>query len=242
MNDRDIRRYTMFERVEIFGQKNAADFLPDSPGAARFAAITQIIHDVDSAKAVQQLGGATAKDAVLDALRENLHKVVRTARAIAQDDAGFADNVHMPPRSSQAALLTAVDATLLHLDTAGVTAKLVAHGLPADFVQHLTADRVAAVNARGEMKGTNHAGVVSTAAIDRLMRAGMKQVKYLDAIVRITYTRASDQRRAWESARTIERPARRKKKPGDSPTAAVTPSVPTATPATPAVTPSTPAA
>ena len=234
MNERDIRRYTMFERVEIFGKENAADFLPGSSGGAHFTAMTQILHDIDSAKAVQQLGGATAKDAMLDDLRENLHKVVSTARAIAQDDAGFADNFHMPRRGSQTALLTAVDATLLQLDTPGVTAKLVAHGLPADFVEHLTADRVAVVNARGEMKGIDHAGVVSTAAIDRLMRAGMKQVKYLDAIVRITYTRASDQRRAWESARTIERPARRKKKPGDSPTAAMTPATPAAAPVAPA--------
>ena len=130
----------------------------------------------------------------------------------------------MPPQRSQTALLTAVDATLLHLDTPGVTAQLVAHGLPADFVKHLAADRLEVVNARDEMKGTDHAGVVSTAAIDRLMRTGTKEVKYLDAIVRNTYARTSDQLRAWESASSVERRARRKKKPDDSPTAAVTPS------------------
>ena len=111
-----------------------------------------------------------------------------------------------------------------------VAATLVAHGLPADFVQRLAAERQAVVNARDEMKAVDHAGVVSTAAIDRLMRAGMKEVKYLDAIVHITYARTADQRRAWESARTIERPKRRKKKPGDSPTptAAVSPTAPAA--------------
>ena len=226
MNDRDSRRYTMFERVQTFGQENAADFLPDSPGGARFAAITQILHDIDSAKAVQQLGGATAKEAVIETLRESLRKVVRTARAVAQDDAGFADNFHMPRQGSQAALLTAVDATLLQLGTPGVVAPFVTHGLPADFVQHLAADRLAAANARGEVKGTDHGGVISTAAIDRLMRAGMKEVKYLDAIVHNAYAPPADQLRAWEIARTVERAARRKKKPGESPTAAATPSAP----------------
>ena len=78
MNDRDSRRYAMFEYVQTFGKEDAADFVPDSPGGMRFAAMTPILHDVDSAKAVQQLGGATAKDVVLDDLRENLRNVVRT--------------------------------------------------------------------------------------------------------------------------------------------------------------------
>ena len=56
-------------------------------------------------------------------------------------------------------------------------------------------------------------GVESTAAIGRLVKAGMKEVNYLDAIVRNKYTRNADKIRAWESASHIERAPQREEKP-----------------------------
>ena len=56
-------------------------------------------------------------------------------------------------------------------------------------------------------------GVESTAAIGRLIKAGMKEVNYLDAIVRNKYARNADKLRAWDSASHIERAPQREKKP-----------------------------
>ena len=70
--------------------------------------------------------------------------------------------------------------------------------------------------------------MISTAAIGRLMRAGMKEVKYLDAIVRNTYAQHPDYVRAWESASAVERPPRRKKPAASSPTAGAALAVPAA--------------
>ena len=53
----------------------------------------------------------------------------------------------------------------------------------------------------------------STAAIGRLIKAGMKEVNYLDAIIRNKYTRNPDKLRAWDSASHIERAPQREKKP-----------------------------
>ena len=219
----------MFGRVEIFGKTNAADFAARSQAGKRIAAIAQIIHDLDSAKAGQQPGRATVKDALLEALRQDLNSIVRTARAIAQDEPGFADGFHGPDSERQTALLTAVDAILLELTKPGIAAKFIAHEMPADFVKHLAADRQAVVNAQDAMEGDDHAGLMSTAAIDRLMRAGMKEVKYLDAIVRNKYAGNPDQLRAWESASTVARPARRNKKGTSTPTVDATPAAPTPT-------------
>ena len=83
-------------------------------------------------------------------------------------------------------------------------------------------------DARAEVGGEDQTGVASTAAIDRLMRAGMKEVKYLDAIVRNTYLQHTDHLRAWESASTLERPPRRKKPAASSPTAGAAPAAPPA--------------
>ena len=60
-------------------------------------------------------------------------------------------------------------------------------------------------------------GVESTAAIGRLIKAGMKAVNYLDAIVRNKYARNADKLRAWDSASHIERAPQREKKPAPAP-------------------------
>jgi hypothetical protein len=95
-------------------------------------------------------------------------------------------------------------------------------------VHQLIADRDALVNFRDQLGGEDQTGVISTAAIGRLMRAGMKEVKYLDAIVRNTYAQNPDYLRAWASASTLERPPRRKKQAASSPTAGAAPAAPTA--------------
>ena len=174
--------------------------------------ITEIIQGLDAAKANQQGGSATAKEVMLDSLRLDLQNIARTARAIAQDEPGFADNFRLPESASQTALLTATDAMLAGLEKPGVAAKFIAHELPAQFVKQLRDDRQAIVDAHEIKVGEDTTGVASTAAVGRLIRAGMKEVTYLDAIMYNKYTRDPDKLRAWLSASTVERSPRRDKK------------------------------
>jgi len=92
-------------------------------------------------------------------------------------------------------------------------ARFVAHELPADFVTDLADDRKAIDAAKDATESDDGEGVESTAAIGRLIKAGMKEVNYLDAIVRNKYTRTPDKLRAWDSASHIERAPQREKKP-----------------------------
>ena len=115
-----------------------------------------------------------------DMFGRDLQNITRTATAIAQDEAGFAD------------------------------------------------DRQAISDAQDAVQSDDGAGVQSTAAIGRLIRDGMKEVNYLDAIVRNKYARNADKIRAWESASHIERAPQRVKKPqtgGNTPPAAKPPVV-----------------
>ena len=228
MNIRDTLRSAMFGRVALFGKAHAADFAPDSEGGKRFASLTQIVQDVNAAAASQQLGGAGFASTLLEKLQEDVRSILRTARAIRQDEPLLVRNFHAPANQRQAALLVTVDVLLAELDKPGVADKFIAHALPADFVHQLIADRDAVVNFRDQVGGEDQTGVISTAAIDRLMRAGMKEVKYLDAIVRNTYAQNPDHLRAWESASTVERPPRRKKQAASSPTAGAAPAAPAA--------------
>ena len=93
---------------------------------------------------------------------------------------------------------------LAELNKPGVAAKFIAHELPAEFVTHLVDDRQAIVDAQDVQEGGDTSGVASTAAVGRLIRAGVKEVTYLDAIMWNKYTRNPDKLRAWRSASTTD--------------------------------------
>ena len=217
MNDRETIRYDVFGRVDTFGKDNAADFAPTSEATKRFANVRRIITDLDKEKANQKRGSATAKEVLLDALRLDLQNIARTARAIAQDEPGFADKFRTPDSPSQAALLTAADSFLAQLaiqpgDNAAtqtaktaLVAKFIAHELPGDFVTDLQGDRAAIDAAEDAKESGDQGGVASTAAVGRLIRDGMKEVNYLNAIIHNKYSRNAEKLRSWQSASTTPR-------------------------------------
>jgi hypothetical protein len=213
MNNRENARYDMFGRVSTFAKNNAADFAAGSKATAHFASITQVSKDLDAAKAGQQGGGTTAKEVLLDALRLDVQNIGRTARAITQDEPGFSDNFPSPANSAQPALLTTADAYLLELKKAGVAARFIANELPTDFVKDLADDRAAIEAAKDAVESDDIGGVASTAAVGRLIKAGMKEVNYVDAIMHNKYSRDGDKLRAWKSASHIERAPQREKAP-----------------------------
>ncbi|MCX6894883.1 MAG: hypothetical protein NTZ16_05155 [Verrucomicrobia bacterium] len=220
MNDRERRRYEMFNRVKTFGSANAADFAAGGEALKQFANVSQAITGLDDAKAGQQGGTtATAKSVLISALRLDLQNINRTASAIAQDKPGFADRFRLPAAPTDGAIVTTADAYIIELNKPGIAAQFIAHELPADFVQHLTDDRAAIDTAKDDMEGDREDNVASTATIGQLIKAGMKAVNYLDAIMYNKYARVPDKLRAWQSASHIERaPQREKTTPTPTPT------------------------
>lgn len=231
MNDRELRRYDMFGRVTTFGQTNTADFATDSAATTHFDTIRKVIADLDKARASQLRDGTTSKSVLMHALRLDVQNITRTARAMDQDEPGLADKLPAPKGASDAELLTIADHILGKLvvspdDTAPTRAakvalvgRFVAHELPADFVQHLQDDRAAIDDAQDEIEGDEGDGVASTAAIGRLIKTGMKEVTYLDAIVHNKYARNPDTLRAWRSASHTERAPHRAKRTSAPPPA-----------------------
>ena len=70
-----------------------------------------------------------------------------------------------------------------------VTAKFIAHELPAAFVQELTDDRAAIDNAKDDVESDDNDGVENTGAVSRLIKAGMKETNYLNATMVNKYSR-----------------------------------------------------
>lgn len=225
MNDRETRRYEMFGRVITFGKDRAAEFPPGSAAAGHFTKLEEVVADLDAAKATQGSGGGTAKEVLLDALRMDVHNIVRTARALALEEPGMADRFRLPDSPSQTALFTTVDAVLGQLQAApgdspettaakqALVARFVGYMLPPDFVTDLAADRATALAAQDAQESTASASVASTASISVLMREGLKFVTHLDAIVHNRFGRQPDVIRAWQSASHTERAPQREKKP-----------------------------
>ena len=215
----------MFGRVQIFCTHNGSDFAEGSRCQGCAAKLTKVITDLDTAKVAQAAAAATAKEVLLDALRLDVQNVTRTASASAQDEPGFAESFRPPASDSHGDLLTATDAILSKLlvtpgDSEPVraaknalAAKFIAHELSVDFVKDLATDRAAVLAAQVLEDTVGNDSVASTAAIGRLIRAGMKEINYLDAIIHNKYARNPDKLRAWESASHTERAPQREKPP-----------------------------
>ncbi len=117
------------------------------------------------------------------------------------------------PGSKATAHFTTIAQVIKDLDAAkasqqggGVTAKAVLLEALRLGIQNI--GRTAEV-AEGNREAGRWPSSTSTASI----KAGMKEVNYLDAIIRNKYARNADKLRAWESASHIERAPQREKKP-----------------------------
>jgi hypothetical protein len=231
MNTRIIHRYDMFGRVIVFGQDNTADFAAGSTGATHFANLAVINQQLVASGATQKGGSVSPQNALLLTLDTELQNIARTASAIAQDEPGFADLFAPPTHYNPHEVLATADQFLTQLaaqpgddaptaaaKTARV-AKFVAHALPATFVTDMQATVTAIGAAQGAHESGRETGVASTSAVARLARAGMKEVNYLDAIVRNKYAGNGDKLAAWDSASHIERGPVHPAKPAPAPTA-----------------------
>ena len=231
MNDRDKRRYDMFNRVQTFGDDNGADFAAGSVGQTNFSIIDQVIAGLDKAKAGQVSNRNTSMETLLNAVRLDIQNITRTAAAIDQDEPGFADKFHPPKAYTPAALLTTADAFLLQLTSqptddaatktakAAVVAKFVAHEMNSSLVTNLQTDRDAITDAEADMESGSEDRIGNTAVISPLIQQGMKAVNTLDAIMHNKYSAQPDKMAAWTSASHIERdPQRNNPQPAPTPT------------------------
>ena len=211
MNDREVKRYEMCNRVVTFGQDHAADFAASSKATELFGKLKLAIKQADEARPLQQGGRATAREVLLDGLRIDLKNIVRTAREIGEEVPGFADRFSLPVSPSHAELLTAANRAMIELKKTEVAAQFAGYELPETFVDDLEADLKAIDESKYEQDGTDLKGVASTVVLGAAIRSGLQIVGKLNAIMHNKYTREPEKLRAWKSASHTERAARREK-------------------------------
>jgi hypothetical protein len=213
MNDKEIRNYHRFGRVEGFGQGHAAAFAPGSLGAQTFAMVSAVIVEIDGLAAgeVSAHGdvhqGTDARAQARAALRDDLEAINRTARVM-DDVPGIKDKFRLPRGNNDRELINAARAFLA--DATPLKAQFIAHELPADFLEDLQADIDAMDSAmRHQATGVGD-HVAASAALDDAFSRGNEAVRKLDPIVRNKFANDPAVLAAWTSASHVERAPRRK--------------------------------
>ena len=215
MNDRETRKFQMFLRVQDFGDAHASDFAAASLGKQLFTKLSDIIAEIEghSASEVSGVGvarqGTTTRGQAIDAVREDLEAISRTAAAMADEVPGIEDKFRLPRNNGVQHLLSAARA--FFVDATPLKAQFIARELPADFLEDLQADidaLEAAISKQGSGVGSH---VAAGAAIDDAIGRGTETVRKLDAIVRNKYANNPPVLAEWSSASHTERNPRHKK-------------------------------
>jgi hypothetical protein len=181
--------------------ENAADFAAGSKALEYFTSLRGIITQLETTEATQKGGSAAPKEVLLDSLRLDTQNIARTARAIDQDEPGFAVRFPAPAAHNQAAVLSAASNILEELlpvagepaeaaaRKAATKAKFVEHELPETFVADLKSARDAVIEAMSRQEADRIEGVSSTVGVGELVAEGVKLVNCLNAAMHNKYSR-----------------------------------------------------
>jgi hypothetical protein len=202
----------MLVRVGDFGVEQGGLFPSTTTGGQMFAAVAATVAELSQHATNQVKGGGTAREGVTakagarQALRSQLEKIARTARALAVDTPELHDTFWLPGTQTDQGLLStarAFAAAATPLATAFVT-----HEMPATFLADLTTaigQFEAAIHDRDAGKATHAA---AQAGITAAIRSGMTAVRKLDAIVPNKLDHDPVALAAWEKTRHVETASR----------------------------------
>jgi hypothetical protein len=216
MDNRNIRVLEMLIRVRQFGASHADEFPTGSRGAELFTLVNAAITNIEAHSTSQDSGRrasqerTTLKKIALAGLRENLEALSRTARAMALSTPGLADKFRMPRSNGEQASLTA--ARSFAADAEPLKAEFIRRGLPASFLEDLSAGRDALeelVNSKAQKTG---ARVAARVAVSEAADDGRNAVRELDAIVRNVFRNEPAALAEWESASHTGRSSSRRAK------------------------------
>lgn len=219
MDDLEIRRYQMLQRVHDFGMTNAVAFPATSFGGQLFTTVNAAISELQSHAAVQSSGipreRTTTKAVARANLEEDLVAMSRTARAMALEVPGLEDKFRLPRRIGDDRLMNAARAFLT--DATPLKQEFVKFAMPEDFLDDLAADIAAFENAIATKNNAVSTRISATASIDEALARGMRAVQQLRAVVKNRFRNDAARLAAWTSASHVERPDKRREETPSEP-------------------------
>lgn len=220
MNDRENRKFQMFLRVQDFGVAHLSDFAVGSLARQLFAKLSDVIAEIEGHSASEASGvglarqGTTTRGQAIEALREDLEAINRTALTMANEVPGIEDKFRLPRNRGVQHLLSAARAFLI--DATPLKDEFIKRELPANFLEDLQADIDAVEAAISRQASGVGSHVAAGAAIDDAIDRGGETVRNLDAIVKNKYANNPAALAEWTSASHTERNPRHKKSTKES--------------------------
>lgn len=219
-SDYDRRRHEMQIRGGKFGVDNAADFT--GIATARFAELVTINGSVAGKMAAQESGyGESAqqfevKDTCRENLRDEMSEVSRTSKAMEYAFDGIQDKFFFRRNLPDVQLLAKARAFID--EATPYTADFIAYGLPASFINDLTAAADAFEASFTAVVSATAEHIAARAEIAAELRQGMVVVRILDGIVLNRYANDPGKRAAWIAASHVEKAPKKKEDPPTPPT------------------------
>lgn len=209
------RQYNRFDRSIKYIDARAGDFASGSKALSLRDDLKSVLSEFSAAGKEQKPAGAgsrsytSAKLSALNALREDLVAIARSADVIAAGNSKFKNSFVLPDRRRKNELADA--ARQFIKDAGAVKGEFLALEMAPDFLDQLQ-ERLdgyeAAQSGQNSVKGER---VVATDAISTLVGRGSLALDVLDVVMRNKYRGNADALKAWEEACSLEFTPRRKK-------------------------------
>lgn len=209
------RQYSRFERTIRFIDQHAGEFASGAKALSVGEELKDVVSNFEAAGKEQKSTGngtrsyTSAKLTALNALREDLVAISRTADVIASSNPKFKNTFTLPDRRRKNELADA--ARQFIKDAKSSKAEFEALEMRPDFLEQLKT-RLDAYEAAQSGQGTP-AGqkVVATDALSDLVVRGATLVDVLDVIVQNKYRGQEERLNEWAEASALEFTPRRKK-------------------------------
>ncbi len=209
------RQYNRFDRSVKYIESRQSDFASGSKALSLRDELKGLLSEFSAAGREQKSSGkgsrsyTSAKLSALNALREDLVAIARSADVIAAGNSKFKNTFTLPDRRRKNELASA--ARQFIKDAAGVKADFLALEMKPNFLEQLQ-ERLDAYEAAQSSQATPRGErVVATDATSALVNRGSFTLDVLDVVMRNKYSDNPAAIKAWEEACSLEFTPRRKK-------------------------------
>ncbi len=212
MTDTDGLTHAMLVRSREAFAQNVNDF--SAGGAARqlFANLQVEILNIERLAAAFGSGRSEAKQGTqtINDARDNLFADLIAIREAAKV-LGVEDKFPYPPRNNDEELVQV--AGTYATGALPLKADLIAHELPADFLEDLAADKAAFQAAMAERQNAVGDHIAARRELDDALARGVEIVRKLTSLMKVRYANNPGKLAEWAAATHIERAPRRRRTP-----------------------------
>lgn len=199
--------------VRQFGRAHNDSFPDNTAGPELLAAVAEAIADMEAHAATQAQHARAAKEkttqknAAVEALRELMEAMTRTARAMARKTPGVEAKFRLPSNKRVQDWLAAARAFVVEAEP--LKEEFISRGLAPTFVEDFKS-RIREVEQSIDGKAQKSAARVSaTVGVAEAAERGRQAVRDLEAVVLNIFAHDPAVLAEWESASRVERAARR---------------------------------